>query len=135
SERKIQESEGRFRILFEKMAQGVVYQNHLGQITHANPAAERLLGLSLDQMQGRTSSNPEWHAIKADGSPFPGEEHPAMLALKSCKSVFNVEMGVYHPKKRKHVWLMVNAEPEFREGETVPYQVFTTFSDISQLKE
>lgn len=127
--------EREFAYLYESMADGVVYQNADGYITRANPAAEHLLGLTLDQMQGRTSSDPRWHAIQADGSPFPAESHPAMVALKTGKNVENVEMGIFHPEKNKHVWILVNARPEFRQGETTPWQVYTTFTDITALKE
>lgn len=131
----LQASEREFTYLYESMADGVVYQNADGYITRANPAAERLLGLTLDQMQGRTSSDPRWHAIQADGSPFPGESHPAMVALKTGKNVENVEMGIFHPTKKKHIWILVNARPEFREGQSTPWQVYTTFTDITALKE
>ena len=77
------ESSGRFHTLFETMVQGVVYQDAEGHITLANPAAEQILGLSLEEMQGRKSVDPRWHAIREDGSAFPGEQHPAMLALKT----------------------------------------------------
>ena len=63
------EREEQFRALFETLAQGVVYQNAQGEIIAANPAAERILGLTLDQMQGRTSGDPRWRAVREDGSP------------------------------------------------------------------
>ena len=47
----LQENEEKYRLLFETMIQGVVYQDAEGNITNANPSAERLLGLSFDQMQ------------------------------------------------------------------------------------
>ncbi len=74
AEEALRESENEHRDLFETMAQGVVYQDTDGSITEANPAAERILGLTLDQMQGRTSIDPRWRAIHEDGSEFPGYE-------------------------------------------------------------
>src|SRR5512137_2426730 len=79
AEEALRENEEKYRTLFETMVQGVVYQDAEGRITSANPAAERILGLALDQMQGRTSLDPRWKAIHADGSDFPGETHPAMV--------------------------------------------------------
>ncbi len=132
TERKKAEEE--YRNLFETMAQGVVYQDSEGNIISANPAAERMLGLTVDQMKGRTSRHPEWKAIREDGSPFPGEEHPAMVALRTGEEVRDVVMGVYHPEKEDHVWININALPRFREGEEEPYQVYTTFEDITERK-
>lgn len=132
---KIQEQDRDFRNLFETMAQGVVYQNSSGQITHANPAALELLGLSMDQLLGRDSMDPEWHAIDNLLQPMPGEQHPAMIAFNTGKPVFNVEMGIYHPKKKQHIWILVSAIPEFKGNEQKPFRVFATFQDITQSKK
>lgn len=118
--------------LFFSLPLGIVYQDPHGAIIAANPAAEKILGISLDQMQGKKSIDPDWKTIKEDGSDFPGEEHPAMMALKHSKSITNVIMGVFHPKKNKHVWIEINAIPQFKKDETKPYQVYTTFTDITK---
>lgn len=113
------------------MNQGVVYQNADGFITDANPAAQRYLGLSLDQLQQRTSIDPKWKAIRQDGSDFPGDEHPAMRALKTGETVRNEIMGIYHPKKDSYVWILVSAEPIFKENSNEPVEVYATFTDIT----
>ena len=118
--------------LFYSLPLGIVYQNPQGAIIAANPAAEKILGISIDQMQGKKSIDPHWRTIKEDGSDFPGEEHPAMMALKNNKPINNVIMGVFHPKKNDHVWIEINAIPQFKEGATKPYQVYTTFTDITK---
>jgi PAS domain S-box-containing protein len=120
--------------LFQTMSLGVVYQNEYGKIIQANPAAEKILGLTLDEMMGRTSSDPRWRSIREDGSDFPGEEHPAMVALKTKKKVRNVVMGVYDPKKDANRWINVNAIPQFKDKDKEPYQVYTTFDDITERK-
>ncbi len=85
AEEALRKSEEKYRTLFETMAQGVVYQAADGRIISANPAAERILGLSLKQMQGRSSMDPRWRAMREDGSDFPGDRHPAMEALRTGK--------------------------------------------------
>ncbi len=129
--RKLEE---KYRTLFQSMIQGVVYQVADGRIVSANPAAERILGLTLDQMQGRTSTDPRWRAMQEDGSDFPGEEHPAMLALETGQEVRDVIMGVYNPKKDAVNWININAKPLFRSGEKKPYLVYTLFEDITRRK-
>lgn len=49
--------------LYQSMNQGVVFQNVKGEITAANPAAEKFLGLSLDQLQGRKSIDKRWKSV------------------------------------------------------------------------
>jgi len=121
-------SENVFRTLFETTPVGVIYQNPDGRITAANPAAQRILGLSLDQLQGRTSMDPRWHAIHEDGSDFPGDQHPVSLALITGKPQFNVVMGVAVPQ-RDHVWILVSATPLLENGKVV--QAYATFEDIT----
>ena len=139
TERKLMESdlrasEKKFRNLFETMAQGVVYQNAKGNILLANPSAEKILGLSLDQMLGRTSMDPDWQATKEDGTPLKGDDHPSMVALRTGKAVTGFIMGVRNPEFDKKRWILVNATPDFKDDEQIPYQVFTTFEDITERK-
>lgn len=135
TEQKLRDSEERFRLLFETMIQGVVYQARNGEITSANQAAQQLLGLSLEQMQGRTSMDPRWKSIHEDGSDFPGSEHPAMVALRTGMEVRNKVMGVFNPQTEDYRWINVHAVPQFRPGESDPYQVYATFDDITEQKK
>ncbi|TAK09819.1 MAG: PAS domain S-box protein [Candidatus Manganitrophaceae bacterium] len=134
-EGSLRQSEEKYRNLFETMTQGVVYHNAWGKIISVNPAAERILGLRFDQMPGRTSFDLTWRAIHEDGSPFPEETHPAMVALKTGKAVRNVVMGIFHPAEEVYRWVNINAVPQFQPGaEKKPYQVYTTFEDITERK-
>jgi PAS domain S-box-containing protein len=127
-------SEEKYRTLFQTMAQGVIHQSADGKILSANPAAERILGLTLDEMQGRTSIDPRWRAIHEDGSDFPGQTHPAMVALQTGREVRDVVMGVYNPRTKSHVWINVNAVPRIEPGDDKPCQVYATFDDITERK-
>ena len=118
--------------LFETIQLGIVYQDAKGRITSANPAACSILGLDLEQMQGRRSIDPRWRAIREDGTDFPGDTHPSMVSLKTGRPVTGVIMGVFHPTEQEHRWINVSAVPEFREGEAKPYRVYTTFTDITE---
>ena len=131
----LRESEKKHRSLFETMAQGVVYQDASGSITSANPAAESLLGMSLDQMQGRTSIDPRWKAIHEDGSEFTGETHPGPIAQKTGEEVLGVVMGVFNPKEDDYRWINIDAIPQFRNGEDKPFQTFAMFSDITERRQ
>jgi PAS domain-containing protein len=45
-------------------------QGPRAEILLSNPAALELLGLTEDQLLGKTSFDPEWKVIHEDGSPF-----------------------------------------------------------------
>jgi len=135
AEAALRQSEETYRALFETMAQGVVYQGPDGRILSANPAAERILGLTLEQMQGRSSLDPRWRAIREDGSDFAGDRHPAMESLRTGKPVSGVMMGVFLPTQDEYRWILVDAVPEFLPGETRPHRVYATFTDVTERRK
>jgi PAS domain S-box-containing protein len=109
--------------------EGMVLQLADGTIQAGNTACEQILGLTVEQMMGRTSVDHPWQSIHEDGSAFPGETHPAMVALQTGKPCLNVVMGFYKPNGQL-VWLLLNSQPLFLAGGTTPYAVVTTFSEI-----
>jgi PAS domain S-box-containing protein len=127
-------SEKKYRNLFQTMAQGVVYQDTEGVIFSANPAAERILGLSLDQMQGKTSMDPGWEAVDEDKNELSGDRHPAMIALKTRKPVLDFVQGIFNPKVNDYVWIIVNSIPQFDEQTNELRGVYSTFLDITRRK-
>jgi PAS domain S-box-containing protein len=131
TEERLAASEARFRALFETMNQGAIFHDADGAITYANPAAVRVLGLSLDQLQGKTSLDPGWKSIRRDGSDLPGEEHPAMIALRTGEPVLGAVFGVFQPQLGQHRWLEVDAVPLFADGEAKPASVYAIFTDIT----
>ena len=129
----LRESEERFRSVVQTMAEGVVMQRADGRIVFANDAACEILGLTLDQMLGRGSTDPRWRAIHEDGEEFPGHEHPAMVTLRTGRPMRNVVMGVHRPDDSL-VWISINSQPLIQPGEEKPHAVVTTFHDISERK-
>ncbi|MEW5768972.1 MAG: CHASE domain-containing protein [Pseudomonadota bacterium] len=125
-------SEETFRGLFETVPQGVVYQDRTGRVILANPAAGRILGVSPEEMRSRSSLDTEWQPIHEDGSPFPGEEHPSMLALARGEPVRGVVMGVRNPRTQANVWVRIDAVPVHKGGRVE--EVYAVFEDITERK-
>ncbi len=116
--------------LFPFLTVGVVLQSSDGSIRDANPAAEQILGLSVDQMQGRTSMDPRWRAVHEDLSEFPGEEHPAMRVIATGQPVVGVTMGVFSPREEAYRWILIGASPVPVKGETWAVATFTDITDL-----
>lgn len=131
---KRRESEKKFQMLFETMAQGVIYYNVQMEVIAANSAAEKVFGLSLEQMQNKPFFGPGVRIVYEDGSILTENEHPALLSLNSGLVVKDTVLGINHPQNHDVKWLLVNAIPQFKENEKKPFQVFLTFTDITELK-
>lgn len=129
----MRESENRYHSLVAAMAEGVVLQDSNGEILACNQSAERILGLSLEQMKGKTSVDPHWRAIHEDGSPFPGDTHPANVTLKTGVPQADVIMGVHKPDGTL-TWISINTQPITRADAAVPDGVVSSFHDITRIK-
>ena len=130
----LRESEERLRSIVTSMAEGVVMQDARGLIVSCNPAAERVLGLSFEQMSGRTSVDPRWCSVRADGSPFPGSEHPSMVTLRTGEPLTAVVMGVHKPDGCL-TWISISSTPIRSAPAAAPHAVVTTFTDITESKD
>lgn len=137
TELALAENEERYRSVVSAMAEGIIIQDHDGRIVATNPAAERILGMSHDTMLGLTAGDPRWRAIRADGSPFAGEDHATTRCLRDGRSVRGDIMGL--PNASGGItWISINAEP-LRASASDPDQretgalvgVVASFSDIT----
>jgi|GEM_PF-403267 len=133
-ETELQERETKYRYLYETMAQGIVIQDNQGRILEANRAAQEILGLSMDQMLGRTPYDPRWKLIQEDGSPYNPDEVPSNIALRTGKPTKDVLCGIYVPEQEEYRWIIINSAPHFRDGERTPLFTMTVFTDITDRK-
>ncbi|HET8734745.1 MAG TPA: PAS domain S-box protein, partial [Anaeromyxobacteraceae bacterium] len=130
AEQALRESELRYRTLVTGMASGLVLQTADGAIVDSNPAAERLLGLTSDEMRGRTSLDPRWRALREDGSPFPGEELPPMVALRTGATQADRTLAIHRPDGEV-AWLSVTAQ-SLRDESGRVHAVLSTFVDVTE---
>lgn len=133
AEQTRRDTEAQYRLLFETMAQGVIHYGADDRVHSANPAAQRLLGLTLERMRGRTWPELFSQAIQEDGSPFPADAHPAQVALRTGQPVPATLMGVPNPDDQAYRWLRVHAIPQFQVGSAQPASIHVTFEDVTEL--
>jgi len=135
AETALQSSEQQYRTLFETMNQGVIYWNAAGVITSINPAALRMLSLSQDQALGQSSLRPWWTYVREDGSPYSDEATPSSEALRTGRPVQEIVMGLVRVRDSLTKWIRISSVPQFRPGETRPYQVYSVFEDITERRQ
>lgn len=98
--------------LIEQLAVGIVKHLPDASINLANKKALELLGLTNDQLIGKTPFDPSWHVINEQGQEMQGHLHPAAIALSTKSPVRNIIMGVYRPLTKDRVWILTTAIPE-----------------------
>jgi PAS domain S-box-containing protein len=125
-----QAERGRLTTILSTLEEGVMLQDARGVLRFSNAAAERMFGMSAEQMDGRTSATPEWEPVWADGRPAPAEEHPPMEALRTGRAVTGCIIGVRDAEGRR-VWLSINAQPLFEPDGRTPAGVVSSFFDIT----
>ncbi|MBC7871590.1 MAG: PAS domain-containing protein [Chitinophagaceae bacterium] len=133
-EEELRKSEGRYRTVISAMSEGVVVHDITGSIVACNASAERILGLSADQIMERKVVDSRWRTIQEDRSDLPSELRPAMMTLKTGQSQANVVMGVHKPDNSVS-WIAINSQPLIKKETGRMEGVVVTFSDVTNQKK
>ncbi|MEM6992166.1 MAG: PAS domain S-box protein [Myxococcota bacterium] len=138
AEQALARSESMYRSVLRAMAEGIVVHNPDGSIRYANPAAERILGMSLATMQSSAASERQWGLVRPDKLPLLREELPSERTRQTGEPCHQVMLGVRRDDGQTS-WLLVNTDaldhpenpPSLGGGRTV----ITTFSDVTEVRE
>ena len=121
--------------LFDTMTQGVVYLSATGSILSANPAAERMLGLRLDELRKCYESGQDWEVIREDGSPLPTHDLPSFTAKRTGEKAGPDTVGFLNKSTHEYVWLSITATPLFRADGESASQVYLMLENITEQKK
>ncbi len=133
AEDALRRSERRLRTLFDTLDVGVVVHAADTTVLDANPAASCILGLSLEQMRGKSGVDAQWTFLEADGTPMAPARHPVNQVVASGQPLRQFVGGVRRPDRQTPTWVQVDAAP-VTDARGRLEQVVVTFSDISERK-
>ncbi len=129
AKRQQQSTEDIYHAVIRAMSEGVVIHEQDSSIRLANPAAERILGMTTAQMTGRTPLDPRWKLSRPDGTPPGSEDIPSEITRKTgiaCKD----KVLIVHRPTGERAWLSVNSDP-FDSGGAAGFGTVATFTDIT----
>jgi len=107
----VRAQEERFRSLLNAVPAGIIEHDAvLNVIVDANPAAETILGLPVEDMRGAPDSHSAWQSVRDDLSPYPPEDLPLARSIRDGASVRGDIVGMATPEGRLK-WLNINSEP------------------------
>ena len=123
--------ERRYRVLLDNLSAGVVVHSADTRVTFANARACHLLGLTLDQLTGKTAMDPYWRFLRVDGSAMPLEEFPVEQVVATGDPLTDLVVGVVHRESADPVWVLCNAFPQ-RDRDAELTEVVVTFVDVTE---
>ena len=90
-------NEERLQALLDNLRSGVIVHGADTRVIDANPAACRLVGLTLEQLRGKTAIDPYWALLEEDHSVMPLERFPVQQVLASGQAMSNLLLGARRP--------------------------------------
>jgi|GEM_PF-1054273 len=133
AEEALKEQQEEYRTLVENLMVGIVVHDASSAIILSNITACQILGLTDEQMKGKSSIDPAWGFVKEDLSVMPVEDYPANVVLASGKPLNNYLVGVCRPDLAHLTWSICNGYPVFDQYGKIK-TVVITFSDITSLR-
>ncbi|WP_372779742.1 sigma 54-interacting transcriptional regulator [Litorivivens sp.] len=125
-----QEFERENQLLLDAAGEGIYGVDVNGMTTFVNPAAERILGYSAEELAGRNMHSMVHHR-HGDGGHYPVDECPIFAVLKDG-TVHTVDDDVFWSKSGKRVDVEYTSTPVRDNGFIVGAVVI--FRDVSQKK-
>ena len=128
---ELRASEERYRSLIQKVQTAIVLHDGQGRILASNPLAQKLLGFSEGQLNGKPLDDPEWHFVREDGSAMPIREYPASRVLSARQPLRGYVAGIRRPDREDVAWMLVDAEPEY-DGTGELSEIIVSFVEITE---
>ena len=126
----LRESEGKMRGLVDALEEAVVLRYADGGIELLNESARTLFGSDLEQP---SESQQPWRMFDDDGVPLDDSAGPSAMVFAGSgpdRRVIGVE-----PPGRSRLWLEVSTRPLTRPGDSSPYAVLCSCTDVSARQE
>jgi PAS domain S-box-containing protein len=130
-ERVFRNIERENQLILRAAGEGIYGVNAEGKTTFVNPAAERILGWSAEELVGQDIHS-KVHHTRPDGSHYPHQESPIYAAFRDG-AVHKVDNEVFWRKNGTPLWVEYTSTP-IRDRSVVVGAVIV-FRDVSQRRE
>ncbi len=130
TEAALQEQRALVKLIGETSSAGVITFDLEGRMVSANSWAQKLLGLTRDELTSRTYNDARWRITDLDGNTIADEQLPFRLALETGEMVHDARFAIDWPDGGR-VFLSVNtAAMTNRAGKVTG--VLAVFEDITE---
>ena len=119
----------RLNTIFQTLSEGVVLVAADGTFLEWNDAAERILGLTGAQLEGRDAIDARWGSIRQDGFPLAPEDVPVMITMRTGQPLRDFVHAISLPDGPCR-WISVSTEA-IRGADGGIASVVASFSDVT----
>jgi PAS domain S-box-containing protein len=134
AEEKIRKSELRYRGLMNTLEAGVVVHAVDTSIILSNPKACELLGMTEDELRGKTGTDKNWEFIDDDNLPLPEGDFPVNIIVRTKEPLLSFVAGIYHSETAETVWVELTGFPVKDSNDEV-IEVVISFIDITNRRK
>ena len=132
-EYELRKSEERYRGLLTNIEIGVVVHAKDTSVILSNAKAQELLGLSEQQMKGKTVIDPYWQFVTDNNERMDIELYPVNQILKKKKPLKNLLLGIKKSQSEGINWVMVNGFPVLDDNNEIQ-EIIISFIDLTARK-
>ncbi len=129
-EEALRESEERFRAVVDSANEGILVYDRSLVIVTANRAAERIIGVPVAQLVGKSGFSSLLPCIRGDGAPLGPDDRPTRITVRTGKPQTGSLVGIKRDDGTVS-WLSVNTAFLRRMDETEHYGLVSTITDIT----
>ena len=122
-----------YRAVVDDLFEGVMVQDVKGRLVTSNAGARSIFGLVVDEVTGRTFSDPERYAVWADGSVARSEDQPGAIVRTTGQPVTGVIIGVRHVSGATR-WLNMSALPLRDPTDATVTGAVIFFADVTEAR-
>lgn len=114
--------------IIEHVASGVLLMSSEGTFTYANTAAQRMLGVTRDELIGKSFHDPHWQLFTLDGQPIPFDDRPIQCCMRAGMPIREMQILLCCPNGIR-VTVSVDVAP-LTDGESKGFIISLT--DITE---
>ncbi len=133
-EKRLEKSLEEQQLLIDNLQAGIIIHDANSAVLSCNKKAEKLLGLSLEQMQGKLASDSDWRFVSKKGSYLELDDYPVIKVTKKQSAIKPFIIGVDTTRKENRKWLLVNGYPVLDGNKNIE-KIIISFIDITDSKK
>jgi PAS domain S-box-containing protein len=134
AEEALRKSEDQYKSTLNNLSIGVVVHDADTSILISNPEANKILGLTSDQISGKKSTDTVWNFVHDDGRKMKIKDYPVNQAISKKEPLKDYITGIIKPDTDHVTWVNVSALPIFSDSNQIE-KVIVNFVDITERKQ